>query len=92
MYQRPYGILSGLERKKFDRVVFCYRRYMLDQFQVVVSTSVGAGHKAMRFQHFDLVVIDEATKDTEPTSLIPLLRLTSTGRVSFMKFYSPFPD
>ena len=47
---------------------------IIRQAEVVCATNIGAGHDWLDGQHFDVVVIDEATQSLEPACLIPMLK------------------
>ena len=43
------------------------------RMQVVVSTCATAGAAPLQGRYFRMLVVDEATQATEPTTLIPLV-------------------
>lgn len=45
----------------------------LRRMQVVVSTCATAGAAPLQGRYFRMLVVDEATQATEPTTLIPLV-------------------
>ena len=49
---------------------------ILDKAKVVVGTCAAAGDVRMKDRTFSVVVIDEATQSTEPSTLIPLMKDT----------------
>lgn len=46
----------------------------LKEARLVFTTCAGAGLGLLRSESFDIVIIDEASQQTEPTSLIPLVK------------------
>lgn len=46
----------------------------ISQARLVFSTCIGAGLGLLRDEHFDNVIIDEASQQTEPASLVPLVK------------------
>jgi regulator of nonsense transcripts 1 len=42
--------------------------------QIAFTTCIGAGLGLLRAQRFDIVIIDEASQQTEPASLVPLVK------------------
>lgn len=46
----------------------------LKEAHLVFTTCAGAGLGLLRSESFDIVIIDEASQQTEPTSLIPLVK------------------
>lgn len=42
--------------------------------RLVFTTCTGAGLGLLRSEEFDIVIIDEASQQTEPTSMIPLVK------------------
>lgn len=73
--------LTKSEHARLTKVTAQYKRHLLDQAQIVVSTCIGAGSTPMLYQNFDIIMIEEATKDIEPACLIPILRATSDAKV-----------
>ena len=57
-----------------------WREYLCTQ--VVAATCTGAGDKRLEGRVFRMVVIDEATQATEPSTLIPLVRKRPHGGAS----------
>jgi len=49
-------------------------REVLDRSHIVFSTNSTAGSDILKDEDFDVVIIDEATQATEPSSLIPLIK------------------
>lgn len=49
--------------------------------QVVVSTCATAGAAPLQGRYFRMLVVDEATQATEPTTLIPLVLAQHSSRV-----------
>ncbi len=47
---------------------------VLDSAQVLCSTNIGAGHFTLASKKFPIVLIDEATQATEPSSLVPIVK------------------
>lgn len=46
----------------------------ISQSRLVFTTCIGAGLGLLRNEHFDNVIIDEASQQTEPASLVPLVK------------------
>lgn len=69
----PPGRLTKCDRLRLCRITVDYHCHLMFNKNIIVSTCVGAGHRAMRKQHFDAAIIDEATKDVEPIGLLPIL-------------------
>jgi superfamily I DNA and/or RNA helicase len=57
--------------------------------QVVVSTCATAGAAPLQGRYFRMLVVDEATQATEPTTLIPLVLFTDSS--GFDKLMAPCP-
>ena len=47
---------------------------MVSQARLVFTTCIGAGLGLLRSQSFDVVIVDEASQQTEPASLVPLVK------------------
>lgn len=47
---------------------------ILQSAEVVCATCVGSGHEMLDDFQFEIVVIDEATQATEPSSIVPLVK------------------
>ena len=47
---------------------------LLDNAEVVCATTIGAGHHILGDRKFPIVLIDEATQASEPSSLVPIIR------------------
>jgi regulator of nonsense transcripts 1 len=47
---------------------------MIKRSDTIFTTCIGAGIGLLRSEHFDIVVIDEASQQTEPSSLVPLVK------------------
>ena len=47
---------------------------MVDNARVIFTTCIGAGLGLLRDQYFEIVVIDEASQQTEPASLVPITK------------------
>ena len=62
--------IKAMRKEVFTRV--------MGETEVIVGTPSGVQDKAIREKIFDLVVIDEATQATEPTTWIPLVRAKKT--------------
>ena len=49
---------------------------ILDSADVICATTIGSGHKILGNRRFPVVLIDEATQATEPSTLVPICRGT----------------
>ena len=58
--------IREIEQKIFDDV--------LSKSEVVCCTNIGAGHFTLSNRKFSIVLIDEATQATEPSSLVPIVK------------------
>ena len=47
---------------------------ILDSADVICATTIGSGHKILGNRRFPVVLIDEATQATEPSTLVPICR------------------
>jgi superfamily I DNA and/or RNA helicase len=47
---------------------------LLDSAEVVCATTIGSGHHILGDRKFPIVLIDEATQASEPSSLVPIIR------------------
>ncbi|OBS20006.1 hypothetical protein FPOA_11728 [Fusarium poae] len=47
---------------------------MIKQSDLVFTTCIGAGIGLLRSQFYDIVIVDEASQQTEPSSLVPLVK------------------
>lgn len=47
---------------------------MIRNSDTIFTTCIGAGIGLLRSEEFDTVIVDEASQQTEPTSLVPLVR------------------
>ncbi len=47
---------------------------LLDDAEVVCATTIGAGHHILGDRKFPIILIDEATQASEPSSLVPITR------------------
>ncbi|KAG8358760.1 hypothetical protein FVEN_g3747 [Fusarium venenatum] len=47
---------------------------MIKQSDMVFTTCIGAGIGLLRLEIFDIVIVDEASQQTEPSSLVPLVK------------------
>lgn len=83
--QRKLNTLQGKEKglahrdlnmgwKTIRRLENEIRDDILETTQVVCATCIGAGHQILDGRRFPLVLIDEATQATEPTTLVPLCK------------------
>src|SRR4051812_11735033 len=46
----------------------------ISESKFVFTTCIGAGLGLLRNEHFDTVIIDEASQQTEPASLVPMVK------------------
>lgn len=49
-------------------------RDQIKKCRLIFTTCIGAGLGLLRKEYFDIVIIDEASQQTEPTSLVPLVK------------------
>ncbi|MDP6869837.1 MAG: AAA domain-containing protein [Candidatus Poseidoniaceae archaeon] len=63
---RNYREIRDLEQRIINDV--------LENAQVLCSTNIGAGHFTLSNKKFSIVLIDEATQATEPSSLVPIVK------------------
>ncbi|KAI8710491.1 AAA domain-containing protein [Fusarium sp. LHS14.1] len=47
---------------------------MIKRSDTIFTTCIGAGIGLLRSEHFDIVIVDEASQQTEPSSLVPLVK------------------
>ena len=47
---------------------------ILSSAEVLCTTNIGAGHFTIANRKFSIVLIDEATQATEPSSLVPIVK------------------
>jgi len=64
--QRIYDEINGYERQAIDAI--------FAQADVICATNAMVGSDVMQARTFDLVVIDEASQQIEPSTLLPLFR------------------
>ena len=65
--------LSAL-RKEMQRVEQAMIDAVLDDAEVVCATTIGSGHRILGRRRFPIVLLDEATQASEPSSLVPVVR------------------
>ncbi|MGY8754679.1 MAG: AAA domain-containing protein [Candidatus Poseidoniales archaeon] len=63
---RNYKEIRELEQRIVDEV--------LNSAEVLCTTNIGAGHFSLASRRFPVVLIDEATQATEPSSLVPIVK------------------
>lgn len=63
---KNYREIRELEQRITDDV--------LGNAQVLCTTNIGAGHFTLANRKFSIVLIDEATQATEPSSLVPIVK------------------
>ncbi len=68
--KREINLIKEMIAKKRERIV----KEILDNAQIVFTTNSTAGSDYLRDINFDVVIIDESTQATEPSSLIPLIK------------------
>ncbi|CAK0876544.1 unnamed protein product, partial [Prorocentrum cordatum] len=64
---------------------------VLDSAEVVCATLVGCGARDFEGRSFDLILLDEASQSTEPRSLIPISRLSPSGRLALVGDHQQLP-
>ncbi len=67
--QKITTLFDKIRRKEFDAI-----QSILKEADVVCATNAMVGSEQMEGLHFDLVLIDEAGQQIEPSTLIPALR------------------
>ncbi len=83
--RKGIGSLKGRERGLAHKDLSSLRREIqrleqdmvdsvLDGAEVVCSTTIGSGHRILGRRRFPIVLLDEATQATEPSSLVPVVR------------------
>ncbi len=68
--KREIELLKSKINKKRDKII----NEIINSSQVVFTTNSTAGSEILRNVDFDVVMIDESTQATEPSSLVPLIK------------------
>ena len=63
---KNYREIRDIEQRIFEDV--------LSKSEVVCTTNIGAGHFTLSNRKFPIILIDEATQATEPSSLVPIVK------------------
>ena len=57
-----------------NRKVLDEAKRRVQEFKIVFTTCIGAAIGLLRSDSFNIVIIDEASQQTEPASLLPLIK------------------
>lgn len=79
--------LSKQHREQLRLLQRQYEISVLRRYAVVFSTCCGAGDSRLKSLEFDLILIDEATQDHEPSCLIPIMKGSANAKVAVVKNY-----
>ena len=64
----------SMQRREMQRLEQQMIDGVLDDAEVVCATTVGSGHRILGARRFPIVLVDEATQASEPSSLVPIVR------------------
>ena len=64
----------SMQRREMQRLEQQMVDGLLDEAEVVCATTVGSGHRILGSRRFPIVLVDEATQASEPSSLVPIVR------------------
>ena len=64
----------SMQRREMQRLERQMVDGLLDGAEVVCATTVGSGHRILGSRRFPIVLVDEATQASEPSSLVPIVR------------------
>ncbi|CAK0896964.1 unnamed protein product, partial [Prorocentrum cordatum] len=93
-HQGSRSIQRPLETSRHLREKVSYAdavQSVLDSAEVVCATLVGCGARDFEGRSFDLILLDEASQSTEPRSLIPISRLSPSGRLALVGDHQQLP-
>ena len=78
-------VLNKTDRRKIARVkLSATKSYFEEDVWIGFCTCIGALDPKLDHFGVDLLIIDEATQITEPTLIVPLMRLNMDARVYFL--------
>ena len=70
--KKTYGRLKDEDYKNYINIIEDYKRTILDNCPIIISTINNSADSRIEDYHFPIVLIDEATQALEPDCLLPL--------------------
>lgn len=61
-------------QKEIRRLEQTMTTSLLDEAEVICATTIGCGHRLLGARKFPIVLMDEATQASEPSSLVPIIK------------------
>ena len=70
--RKEFGALKGDDLTEYNKLISEYEKKILDSCDIVLSTFNNSADSRIKNYEFPIVIMDEATQDLEPDSLLPL--------------------
>ena len=64
----------SINQKEIRRMEDTMTATVLNEAEVICATTIGCGHRLLQSRKFPIVLMDEATQASEPSSLVPIVK------------------
>lgn len=64
----------SINQKEIRRMEDTMTATVLNEAEVICATTIGCGHRLLESRKFPIVLMDEATQASEPSSLVPIVK------------------